>query len=391
MAAHVDSHQHFWRLERGDYGWLTAELEPIHRDFLPDDLRPLLEEAGVARTVAVQAAPTREETQYLLRLAERTDFVAGVVGWVDMEADDAAQAIGELANNPWLKGVRPMIQDIEDPDWMLQPGLDGAFRSLIEHRLCFDALVKPPHLPHLLTLSRRYPELKVVIDHGAKPAIADNGLDGWAAPMAAIAERTGAFCKLSGLLTEAAPDAGHDELEPYMSHLLECFGAERLLWGSDWPVLNLAGDYRKWLAISERFVSRLEERQRRLIMGENCARFYALDRPEGAHGTDARLLLLHPDDNILVCRGQVEAGERIRIEGRAVALADALEVGHKLARGRIAAGERIIKHGASIGSAKTDIEFASHVHLHNIKSDYIASHIRSGVLEDEPPQGGSPT
>ena len=281
-AAYIDSHQHFWQLSRGDYHWLTPELGPVYRDFTPQDLRPLLVDANVGKTIVVQAAPTVAETQYLLTLAESTDFIAGVIGWVDMEAPDVSATLQRLADNPYLKGIRPMIQDIADPEWMLKPELARAFQQLIDHGLCFDALVLPVHLPHLLTLLERYPELNTVVDHGAKPAIAgtDNrkaGAAQWADNIAAIAQHSRACCKLSGLLTEADEGAGLTELQPYMQHLLDSFGPARLMWGSDWPVLTMADSYRSWLSMTRRFLSDLGEADRALIMGANAACFYQLN------------------------------------------------------------------------------------------------------------------
>ncbi len=269
----IDSHQHFWRLARGDYGWLAGQPATINRDFEPEHLRPLLAAADIQLTVVVQAAPSVAETEYLLSLAEATDFIAGVVGWVDLAAPDCAATLRRLATNPYLVGIRPMIQDIADPEWMLKPTLDAAFQQLIELRLCFDALILPVHLPHLLTLLQRYPPLRTVIDHAAKPDIAGNGFEPWASDMAAIARQTDAYCKLSGLLTEAGDKAGFAELQPYMQHLLDHFGPARLLWGSDWPVLNLASSYAGWLAIAEEFI---KPEDQALIMGMNAAHFYSL-------------------------------------------------------------------------------------------------------------------
>ncbi len=269
----IDSHQHFWRLDRGDYGWLAGQPATINRDFEPEHLLPLLTAADIQATVVVQAAPSVAETEYLLTLAQQTDFIAGVVGWVDLEAPDCADILLRMVANPFLVGIRPMIQDIADPEWMLRPALDEAFHLLMAGGLCFDALILPVHLPHLLTLLQRYPSLSVVIDHAAKPDIAGNGFEPWASDMAAIARQTDAYCKLSGLLTEAGDKAGFAELQPWMQHLLDHFGPERLLWGSDWPVLNLASSYTDWLAIAEEFI---KPEDQALIMGLNANRFYDL-------------------------------------------------------------------------------------------------------------------
>ena len=274
----IDSHQHFWTLARNDYGWLTPELKTLYRDFQPAHLAPLLHAAHIDATVLVQAAPTTEETDYLLSIAREQTFIAGVVGWIDMErGHDAVSELLRLAQNPKFCGIRPMIQDIEEPAWMLDERLAPVFEALIEHDLCFDALVKPEHLPFLLELLRRYPALKTVIDHGAKPRIARSEWSPWAEDMAQIATRTAAYCKLSGLITEAGPEHTYTDLRPYCDHLLRSFGAGRLLWGSDWPVLNLAGDYASWHETCHRWMAERSDAERRLIFGDNAIKFYGLN------------------------------------------------------------------------------------------------------------------
>jgi L-fuconolactonase len=272
----IDAHQHFWALTRGDYGWLTPDLAPIYRDFLPADLAPLLAAAGIDGTVIVQAAPTEAETLFMLELAEANDFVKGVVGWTDFEAADAPQRIAEMAKSRWLVGFRPMIQDIADPGWMLDKTLAPAFEALIAAGLRFDALTKPRHLKNLLVLLQRYPDMKTVIDHGSKPDIAGGTSDQWAVYMAAIARETNACCKLSGLVTEAASQWTVDDLRPYVSHLIETFGPERLIWGSDWPVCTLAASYAEWTEATAELLSGLTKPEIDAIMGGNAIRFYGL-------------------------------------------------------------------------------------------------------------------
>lgn len=272
----IDAHVHLWRLSRGDYGWLTPDLTSICRDFEPADLRAVLQSAKIDRAVLVQAAPTIEETRFLLRLAEATPEIAGVVGWVDFESPDAAQDLAALGRSPWLKSVRPMIQDIADPDWMLKPELHDAFSAVIEQNLCFDALVLPRHLPRLRRLLERYPELRTIIDHGAKPRIAEQQFDDWARDMRSIAESGPVCCKLSGLITEAGHDWTLERLQPYVDHLMACFGPERLIWGSDWPVVRLAGDYRSWLETAMTCLATLSDRQKAAVFGGNAQRFYQL-------------------------------------------------------------------------------------------------------------------
>ncbi|MCV6605899.1 MAG: amidohydrolase family protein [Porticoccaceae bacterium] len=272
----IDSHQHFWQISRGDYRWLTPELTTLYRDFVPADLAPLLAAAGVEKTVLVQAADSEAETHFMLQLAEQTDFIAGVVGWVDMAADDAAERIGQLAKNPYFKGIRPMIQDIADDDWMLRPALNSAFQALLDHDLSFDALVLPKHLPNLLTLLKCYPRLRTVVDHAAKPDIAGDNTDKWRDDIAAIAEHTSACCKVSGLVTEAGERTSQDDIQPYFNHLYSHFGASRLMWGSDWPVVNLSMDYSQWRALTEALTSALLEQDKQQLLGATAAAFYRI-------------------------------------------------------------------------------------------------------------------
>lgn len=242
----IDTHQHFWKLERGDYGWLTPELAPLYRDFLPDDLKPLLDAAQLDATIAVQAADSEAETEFLLQLADSHDWIIGVVGWVDLEAETARASLSRLAAHPKLIGVRPMIQDIPDDAWMMRDALKPAIASMIDHDLTFDALVKPQHLRYLHEFIQKYPDLRIVVDHCAKPEIRSRAFDGWASDVADIALSPNVFCKLSGLTTEAGEDWSFEDIEPYLERIFQVFGKERLLFGSDWPVLNLASDYLAW-------------------------------------------------------------------------------------------------------------------------------------------------
>ncbi|MFJ5368934.1 amidohydrolase family protein [Bosea sp. CER48] len=274
----IDSHQHFWRLGRGDYGWLTPALKPLHRDFEPGDLAPLLAGHGIASTILVQAAPTEAETRFLLDLAATTPFIAGVVGWTDFEAADAPARIAALAADPLLVGLRPMVQDIPDPGWLARPGLAPAFAALKQHGLVFDALVKPPQIPALLALLERETALPVVIDHGAKPDLTGADLAAWRGGIAALAARPNTACKLSGLVTEAGPSWTDATLAPAIAHLLACFCPQRLLWGSDWPVATLAASYAEWHAAAERLTAALSEPDRAALFGGNAARIYLAER-----------------------------------------------------------------------------------------------------------------
>jgi L-fuconolactonase len=274
----IDAHQHFWQLSRGDYGWLTPEAGGLYRDYLPDDLAPLLEEHDVGATVLVQAAPTEAETHFLLGLAREHPFVAGVVGWVDFEAVDVAERIAALATAGAgkLKGLRPMIQDIADPHWIMRHTLDAAFDAMVAHELVFDALVRPVHLKALRERLLRHPRLRAVLDHAGKPAIASGALEPWAAALERLARDTPIYCKLSGLLSEAGPRRSAADLTPWVAQVFSSFGAERVLWGSDWPVLNTAGNYAEWLGLARELIERCASGGTNQVLSGTARRLYHL-------------------------------------------------------------------------------------------------------------------
>ena len=281
----IDAHQHFWKLSRGDYGWLTQQDSPkLYRDFLPEHLAPLIDRSGIERTVLVQAASTDAETDFLLGLARQAPFIAAVVGWTDLESPKAIARIEALAHHPALRGLRPMIQDLPDDEWMLRGSIAPAIDAMIASDLRFDALVKPRHLPVLLRFLDRYPDLRVVIDHGAKPEIASGHIDAWAAQLRLIAQQTNARCKLSGLATEAGRQWNAATLAPYVEVLLDAFGPRRLMWGSDWPVLHEAYDstdsgavapYQAWYKAAADLTARLSADECDWVFGNTAAAFYA--------------------------------------------------------------------------------------------------------------------
>lgn len=278
----IDAHQHYWRLSRRDYGWLTPALGPIHRDFGPADLAPLLEAAGIARTILVQAAPTEAETAFLLGLAREHETIAGVVGWANFDASDAPRRIAALARaEPLLVGLRPMIHDIADINWVLAAAPARAFAAMTKAGLVFDALVRPPHLPRIRAIAHAHPDLAIVIDHCAKPLIRERIMEPWAQDMRALAECENVSVKLSGLATEAAPNWQVTDLAPYVGLVLQAFGPRRVLWGSDWPVLNLAGDYARWVAATDTLLAGLPEPARAAILGGNAGRIYLGKRGRG--------------------------------------------------------------------------------------------------------------
>lgn len=274
----IDAHQHFWRLSNPFCTWPTRAEAKIHADFGPGDIAPLLAAGHIEGTVLVQAAPALAETRFLLNLADEAPFVKGVVGWIDMDAGSALADLDALAAHRLFCGIRPMLQAIPDPAWMLKPSFDGIYRRLVELGLTFDALVTPAHLDMLSELAKRHPDLSIIVDHAAKPAIGDGraGFDEWAPRIARLAGSGNVSCKLSGLMTQAKPGAGAAELAPWLDHLYAVFGPERLLWGSDWPVVLMAADYAAWIAICEAWLADKPASARDNIFGETACRIYAL-------------------------------------------------------------------------------------------------------------------
>ena len=254
----------------------------LDRRYGPADLAPSLERNGIEATVVVQAAPSVEETEYLLGIADATESAAAVVGWVDFEAPEHRQRLERLARHPKLAAVRPMIQDIPDRDWMLRDDLQWAYQALVDVDLAFDALGFPPHLDNFLTIFLRYPDLRVVIDHCMKPRIRDYPRDpaafgDWARKMSRLAEETSAFCKLSGLVTEAGEDWTVEDLRPFSDHVLSAFGPERVMWGSDWPVCRRRATYDAWREAAGALTRHLDEAARDAVFGGTAARFYRID------------------------------------------------------------------------------------------------------------------
>lgn len=268
----VDAHQHLLRVARHDYFWLEPG-SAIDRDYILDDLRAQL--GGVTATVLVQAAPSMRETEDLLEAAAASGgLVRGVVGWVDLASPAASDAIAALATRPLLKGVRPMLGFMPDTLWILRQEVQPALEALAREGLRLDMPARPRHLPLLAELVQRQPALPIVIDHGAKPAIARGEFAPWARDIVQVARETGVFCKLSGLATEASPAWDDEELRPYVEHLLASFGPERLMWGSDWPVVDLAGGYARWRDTCLRL---LPAPVHASVMGATARAFYGLD------------------------------------------------------------------------------------------------------------------
>ena len=277
----IDSHQHFWQPARGDYDWMPKDNPVLSRAYGPSDLAPSLERHGISGTIVVQAAATVYETEYMLGLADATPSIKGVVGWIDFEDPAHLAQLTRLAQHPKFLGVRPMIQDIPDVDWMLREDVQWAYRALIDLDLTFDALGFPQHLINFAKLISRYPEMRVVYNHCMKPQIRDqrtgkDALSEWSDGMSRLAEETTGCCKFSGLVTEADEGWTIEDLRPFAEHVLSSFGASRVMWGSDWPVCRLQAEYGDWHDAAQMLTDELSEDERADIFGGTAERFYRL-------------------------------------------------------------------------------------------------------------------
>ncbi|MEO1308348.1 MAG: amidohydrolase family protein [Pseudomonadota bacterium] len=278
MTGRIDAHQHFWNPARGDYHWMPEDHPVLTRPYGPSDLAPLTTERDVARSVLVQAAATVEETEYMLGIADVTPSVAGVVGWIDFEQAGHADHLERLAQHPKFLGVRPMIQDLPDDDWMLRDDVQWAYQRIIELDLTFDALGFPRHMANFHSVLTRYPDMRVVLDHCLKPQIRSHSADSfafWAEGMSRLAGETAAFCKLSGIVTECDGWSA-EKLRPYVDHLLAAFGPDRIMWGSDWPVCLLEASYGDWFDAAQVLTADLSSEAQLAIFGGTAKRFYRL-------------------------------------------------------------------------------------------------------------------
>lgn len=274
----VDAHQHFWNLETGSYPWLTPESGPIFRTFEPEELLPQLAAAGVDRTVLVQSMDSSADTGAMLAQADAYDVVGAVVGWVPLtRPEEAAGALERYRRHPKFAGIRHLIHDEPDPDWLLQDTVIEGLRLLAAADLPFDVVaVLPRHLEHVPVLAERVPGLRMVIDHLAKPPIREKGWEPWASLLARAAACPGVYAKVSGLNTAAAPDWTGEDLRPYVEHAVELFGPDRLMFGSDWPVATLAGDYARVWRETRAALSGLDETGKAQVLGGTATRFYRI-------------------------------------------------------------------------------------------------------------------
>jgi len=273
----IDAHQHFWDLDRLDYGWMPVGENILRRNYLPEDLQPILEENRFDGCVVVQANTVMAEAWWLLELAEANAFILGVVAWVDLIDPGLSGVLDELQTHPKFKGVRHLVHDEPDPRWLLRPDVLEGLRELTRRGIPYDLLLRPVHLPLVPELAEKVPGLLMVIDHIAKPPIASGRMDGWAEDMRTAASVPGLCCKLSGMITEADhANWKADDLRPYVQHVMSVFEPERLMFGSDWPVCKLAGSWKRTLAAFTQAIGAQPIEVREQILGETAKRFYGL-------------------------------------------------------------------------------------------------------------------
>ncbi|MEZ6124495.1 MAG: amidohydrolase family protein [Planctomycetaceae bacterium] len=276
----IDAHQHFWQLDLPfEYGWLRSEQhQPICRDFLPTDLKPLIQQAGVSKTIFVQTQHNTQENEWALELAQQNDFIAGVVGWVDLASPDCEGQLLEFKDQPRFVGIRHITQDEPDDDFIVRPNVIRGLKVLQKYDVPFDLLFYVKHLKHAAVLARELPELRMVIDHLAKPRIREGVTSGWIDDLKAAAAFPNICCKLSGMVTEA--DWKHwkpADLKPYVETALDAFGPDRCMYGSDWPVCELAGSYQQVFSALKEIVGPLSETECQAIFGGTANRFYGLN------------------------------------------------------------------------------------------------------------------
>lgn len=277
MSLYLDTHQHFWKYDPVQYAWIDDNMGVIQRDFLPEDLEPVLKKNGIAGCIAVQADQTENETQFLLNLADGHDFVKGVVGWVDLRASDIEERLAYFSQHPKFRGVRHIVQGESDVNFLLRDDFIHGIRALNSYNLTYDILVFPHQLGAALELVRLLPEQPFVIDHIAKPYINDAFIDGWAILMKAIALHDNVYCKVSGMITEANwANWSYEDIAPYLDVVFSCFGTERTMFGSDWPVCLVAGTYERMMELVQRYTDAFTEDEKKAFFGGTGSKFYGV-------------------------------------------------------------------------------------------------------------------
>jgi len=273
----IDSHQHFWKFNPIRDSWIDETMAAIRRDFSPDDLKPILNKNGIDGCVAVQADQSETETGFLLGLAEDNDFIKGVVGWVDLQSPGIEGRLDHYNQFKKLKGIRHVLQGEADRALMLKPAFMNGIRALKKHNFTYDILIHTDQLGHTCEFVKAFPDQKFVIDHIAKPHIKNHGIKDWAKDIRAVARHQNVYCKVSGMVTEADwQNWQPQDFTPYLDTVFEAFGSQRLLFGSDWPVCNIAGGYDKMISIVKNYTSKLSPTEQANFWGLNAIDFYNL-------------------------------------------------------------------------------------------------------------------
>lgn len=273
----IDAHQHFWHFDAVRDAWITDDMQVIRRDFLPSELKAVLAQNQMEGCVAVQAAQEPAETDFLVQLATEHDFVKGVVGWTDLQAPDLSEKLAEYKKEPLLRGFRHVLQAEPDEAFMLRPAFVAGVKTLRDYNFTYDILIYPQHLPNAVKLVQQCPDQPFVLDHLAKPYIREGKLEPWKKDLTALAAQENVCCKISGMVTEADWNAWtYEQLVPYLDAAFAAFGADRLLFGSDWPVCLVAGDYQRVKQVLERYLEDFTLTEKDNIWGGNATRFYKL-------------------------------------------------------------------------------------------------------------------
>ena len=277
----IDAHQHFWRYSAAEYDWIDDSMARLRRDFLPADAEREMAGAGFHACVAVQARQTLEETRWLISLADAHRFIVGVVGWVDLQAVDARAQLERFAGHPKLVGIRHIVQAEPDDRFLLRPAFCRGIALLEEFGLAYDLLIYPRHLPAAAELASRFERQRFVLDHLAKPEIRRGELQHWARDLARLAALPNVSCKLSGLVTEASWRTWTSgQIRPYLDVAFDCFGADRLMIGSDWPVCTLAAGYDRTMALVTEYLSGRPRQERDAVTGGTAQRFWNITQEE---------------------------------------------------------------------------------------------------------------
>ena len=273
----IDAHQHFWDISRFEYSWMPPEPSVLRQTFLPDRLERILTRNRFEGSVLVQANTILAETHWLLDMANANDFIRAVVGWVDLTDPLLGSVLDDLQKNPKFKGVRHPVQDEPDDRWLMRADVLAGLGELARRGLPYDLLIRPPHLPLVPVIAERVPDLRMVIDHIANPPITAQMLEPWNRDMAVAARLPQVYCKLSGMITEADPNSQMaEQLRPYVSHVMQVFGADRLMFGSDYPVCMLAGTWKEALAAFTQSIGAQPIEVREKLLGGTAQRFYGI-------------------------------------------------------------------------------------------------------------------